>query len=140
MDQAGPQRPAFFISPLLAAKARRYEGGMTIEILKSTARLDDTEGKERFLATIGSDVEGLRAQLKPGVMIHIEQYEKETLTARYLKTDGVSYICFIVIGVSLEDARRIALASRETPGWSTADFRKSVGKALGVVMPPAILD
>ncbi len=113
---------------------------MTIEILKSTARLDDTEGKERFLATIGSDVEGLRAQLKPGAMIHIEQYEKETLTARYLKTDGVSYICFIVIGVSLEDARRIALASRETPGWSTADFRKSVGKALGVVMPPAILD
>ena len=95
---------------------------------------------ERFLATIGSDVEGLRAQLKPGAMIHIEQYEKETLTARYLKTDGVSYICFIVIGVSLEDARRIALASRETPGWSTADFRKSVGKALGGVMPPAILD
>jgi hypothetical protein len=131
---------AFFISPLLAAKTRRYEEDMTIEILKSTARLDDEDGKERFLATIGSGVEGLRAQLKPGAMIHLEQYEKETQTARYLKTDGVSYICFIVIGVSLDDARLIAIASRDRWGWSTADFRKAVGKALGVVMPPATLD
>ncbi len=131
---------AFFISPLLAAKARRYEEGMSIEILKSTARLDDEDGKERFLATIGSDVEGLRAQLKPGARVHLEQYEKETQTARYLKTDGVSYICFIVIGVTLDEARAIALASRDRWGWSTADFRKAVGKALGVVMPPATLD
>jgi hypothetical protein len=125
---------------LLVAKAPRYEEGMTIEILKSTARLDDIEGKERFLATVGSDVEGLRAQLKPGAMIHVEQYEKETQTARYLKTDGVSYVCFIVVGVSLDDARRIAIASHDAPAWTTAAFRASVGKALGVVMPPATLD
>ena len=113
---------------------------MAIEILKSTARLDDLEGIERFLDTIGVDADGLRAELKPGRMIHLEQYEKDTLTARYLKTDGVSYVCFIVIGVSLDDARRIAIASHEAPAWTTAAFREAVGLALGVVMPPATLN
>jgi len=101
---------------------------MTIEILKSTARLDDEDGKERFLATIGSDAEGLRAQLKPGRMAHLEQYEKEAQTARYLKMDGVSYVCFIVVGVSLDDARRIAIASHDIQAWSTAEFRKAVDR------------
>lgn len=113
---------------------------MTIEILKSTARLDDEEGKERFLATLGKNADGLRPQLKPGALLHLEQYEKETQTARYLKTDGAIYICFIVIGVTLEQAQDIAIASRDRWGWSTADFRKAVGKALGVEMPPATLD
>lgn len=112
---------------------------MTIEILKSTARLDDEEGKERFLATIGTDVEGLRAQLKPGNMAHLEQYEKETKTARYLKMDGETYLCFIVIGVTLEEARAIAQASHEVV-WTTLGFRNAVGRALGVVMPPPTID
>lgn len=109
---------------------------MGIEVLKAAARLDDADGIERFLASVPRG-EGLRPMLQPGRKHRVEQYDKESRTARYLLIDGVWLVCFVVSGVSLEDARAIARQIVPMVGWSTPNFHRAVERALSVSFPPA---
>ena len=109
---------------------------MGIEVLRAAARLDDAEGIERFLAGVPRS-EGLRPMLQPGRKHRLEQYDKETLTARYLLVDGVAFVCFVVTGISLEDARAIARQTDPMVEWSTPNFHGAVERALNVTFPPA---
>jgi len=111
---------------------------MGIEVLKATARLDDAEGIERFLASVPRG-EALRPMLQVGRKTRLEQYDKETNTARYLTLDGVWFVCFVVSGISLEDARAIARQTTGIVEWSTANFHAAVERALNVTFPPAPL-
>jgi hypothetical protein len=109
---------------------------MGIEVLRAAAGLDDTEGIERFLASVPRS-EGLRPMLQPGRKHRLEQYDKETRTARYLLVDGVSFVCFVVTGISLDDARAIARQTDPMVEWSTPNFHGAVERALNVAFPPA---
>ena len=107
---------------------------MAIEVLKGAARLDDAEGVERFIASVPKG-EALRSMLQPGRKHRVEQYDKETLTARYLLVDGEWFVCFVVTGISLEDARAIARQTATMVEWSTPQFHRAVERALDVTFP-----
>jgi hypothetical protein len=112
---------------------------MGLEISMAAGRLDDLEAIERFLAAMPG-AESLRLRLAPAQTAWLEQYEASTSTARYLVADGVRFACFIVAGVSLADARRIAVRTRESQDWSVEGFHATVEGALGVPIVPARRD
>jgi hypothetical protein len=109
---------------------------MAIEVLMGTARLDDAEGIERFIASTPNG-ESLRAKLRPGERDRIEHYDKAARTARYLMIDGVSFVCFVVTDISLEDARKIARQTDLMVEWSIPNFHGAVERALNVSFPKA---
>jgi hypothetical protein len=108
---------------------------MGLEIAMATGRLDDGEAIERFLAAM-PESEALRARLVPGRREWLEHYDAARATARYLVADGVGFTCFVVGGVRLEDARRIAVRTRDLKDWSTAGFHAAVEQALGIPIIP----
>jgi hypothetical protein len=109
---------------------------MAIEVLKGAARLDDAEGVERFLKDLPNG-EALRPKLQPGQKHRIEHYDKASRTARYLLIDGVWFVCFVVTGISLEDARKIARQTDLVTDWSTPNFHRAIERALDVTFPTA---
>ena len=109
---------------------------MSIEVLRAAALLDDAEGIERFLSSVPRS-EALRPMLQPGRKHRVEQYDRDTRTVRYLLIDGVWFVCFVVTGVSLEDARAIARQLNHVVEWSTPNFHGAVERALNVTFPPA---
>lgn len=110
---------------------------MTIEVLRAESRLDDPTGIDTFLASVPKG-EGLRDKLKPGQTYRAEQYDAPTLTARYLAADGVQFVCFVVVGVTLEQARAIARETHTLAEWSTRMFHRCVERALNVTFPKSI--
>ena len=98
--------------------------GMGIEVLKAAARLDDADGIEPISPASVPRGEGLRPMLQPGRKHRLEQYDKETSTARYLLVDGAWFVCFVVTGISLEDARAIARQTNPMVEWSTLNFHR----------------
>lgn len=109
---------------------------MAIEVLKGAARLDDAAGIERFIAETPRG-EALRPMLQPGRKHRVEQYDKDSLTARYLLVDGTWFVCFVVKGISLEQARAVARAIVAMVEWTTPNFHRAVEKALNVTFPAA---
>ncbi len=109
---------------------------MAIEVLIATARLDHAEGVETFIASMPKG-ESLRPMLQPGRKHCVEQYDKDTRTARFLLIDGTWFVCFVVTGISLEDARAIARQTATMVEWSTPNFHRAVERALNVTFPPA---
>ncbi len=110
---------------------------MGLDISMASGRLDDAEAMERFLAAMPG-AEGLRARLTAGRRDWLEQYDAPTSTARYLITDGIGFTCYIVVGIALEDARRIAVATRDLRDWSPRGFHAAVEQALGVPIVPTL--
>jgi hypothetical protein len=51
--------------------------------------------------------------------------------------DEVGFTCYIVSGVPLEGARRIAVHMRDLMDWSVRGFQAAVERALGVPIIPA---
>jgi hypothetical protein len=109
---------------------------MAIEVLRGAARLDDAEGIERFLKDLPNG-EALRAKLQPGEKHRLEQYDQPSRTARYLLVDGTWFVCFVVTGISLDDARKIARQTDLITDWSTEAFHAAVERALDVSFPKA---
>jgi hypothetical protein len=109
---------------------------MAIEVLMGAARLDDMAGIENFLRDLPNG-EALRDKLKPGQKHRIEHYDKPNQTARYLLIDGVWFVCFVVIGVSLDDAQKIARQTDLLVDWTTPNFHAAVERALYVGYPKA---
>ena len=107
---------------------------MGIEVLRAAARLDDTEGLERFLAEMPQP-DALRPLLQPGQTRRVEQYEAGARTARYLLNDGVWFVCFVVTDLSLEEARAIARQITTLAEWTTPNFKRALEIALNVTFP-----
>ena len=108
---------------------------MGLDIAMAAGRLDDTQAVERFLATMPR-ADGLRARLVPGRTDWLEQYDASTSTARYLIADGVGFTCYVVGGVTLDDARKIAVRTHDLRDWSPQGFHAAVEQALGVSIVP----
>jgi len=97
----------------------------------ATGRLDDAAAIDRLLAGMPG-AEALRPRLAPGRRDWLEHYDAPSLTARYLVADGVGFTCFVVGGVALADARRIAVQTRGLKDWSARGFHGAVEQALGI--------
>jgi hypothetical protein len=109
---------------------------MGLDISMASGRLDDAQAVERFLANMPG-AESLRARLIAGRREWLEQYDAPTSTARYLIADGIGFICYVVAGIALEDARRLAVGTRDLRDWSPRGFHAAVEQALGVPVVPA---
>jgi hypothetical protein len=106
---------------------------MGLEVLLAATRLDDREGVERFVREMPQG-EGLRSLLEPGRTHRAEQYDAPSQTARYLLIDGVWCVCYVVVGVSLEQARAIARQVAPLQAWTTPAFHLAVERALGIAI------
>jgi hypothetical protein len=81
--------------------------------------------------------EALRSKLVPGKRCRFEQYDNDTQSARFLAADGVSFICFVVTGITLSQARMISRQTDHMVEWTVEQFHRVVERALNVTFPKA---
>jgi hypothetical protein len=103
---------------------------MDMKILTTTARLDDQVEMREFLASIPNG-EQLAKVLEAGNPVSTRAYEDETLTARFVESDGQIVMCFRVSPITIDQAEMIELKWEGTVALSEAAFEKAVELALG---------
>ena len=102
---------------------------MDMKILTTTARLDDQVEMGEFLASIPNG-EQLAKVLEAGNPVSTRAYEDETLTARFVESDGQTVMCFKVTPITIDQAEMIELKWEGTVALSEAAFEKAVELAL----------
>jgi len=102
---------------------------MDMKILTTTARLDDQVEMREFLASIPNG-EQLAKVLEAGNPVSTRAYEDETLTARFVESDGQIVMCFRVSPITIDQAEMIELKWEGTVELSEAAFEKEVELAL----------
>jgi hypothetical protein len=101
-----------------------------------SAALPDAAAMTRFLAAI-PDGDRLASLLQLGRPVNSRAYDDDTETARYVVSDGADVKCFVVTGVTIDQAEMIAAACLTLPAWEEAAFREAVEVALGPTFDPA---
>jgi len=99
-------------------------------ILSALARLNDAAAMSELLAPM-RDRAALKRKLRPGFCGHKYIYDLNSRIARYLLTNGEIVACYSVTGVSLEEAKTIAIACEDLGEWSMRTFQAAVVSALG---------
>ena len=99
-------------------------------ILSALARLNDAAAMSEILAPMRNKA-SLKRKLRPGFCGHKYTYDLNTRIARYLLTNGEIVACYSVTGVSLEEAKAIAVACEYLGEWSIRTFQATVVHALG---------
>jgi hypothetical protein len=105
-------------------------------ILSALARLNDAAAVNRLLAPMRNSAT-LKRKLRPGFCGHKYAYDLNTRIARFLLTNGEIVVCYSVTGVSLEEAKTIAIACEHLGEWSMRTFQAAVIGALGAQGRPA---
>jgi hypothetical protein len=100
-----------------------------------SAALDDADAMKCFLAAI-PEGERLASLLERGRPIDSRAYDDDTEIARYVVSDGSIVKCFVVTGVTIDQAEMIAAACLTIPAWNEPAFRETVEVALGPTFDP----
>jgi hypothetical protein len=98
-------------------------------ILSALARLNDAAAVNQLLAPMRNRAT-LKRKLRPGFCGHKYTYDLNTRIARFLLTNGEIVACYSVTGVSLEEAKSIAIACEHLGVWSMRTFQAAVVGAL----------
>jgi hypothetical protein len=109
---------------------------MATRITTTTARLGDGAEMARFLAPIpNSDrLAEVLADRKP---ISTRAYEDEAECARFVESDGINVVCFMVTGITIDQAEMIEAAWEGICALDEGAFRATVEKALAIQLTPA---
>jgi hypothetical protein len=99
-------------------------------ILSALARLNDAAAVNQLLAPMRNRAT-LKRKLRPGFCGHKYTYDLNARIARFLLTNGEIVACYSVTGVSLEEAKTIAIACEHLGEWSMRTFQAAVVSALG---------
>jgi len=101
-----------------------------MEIVTTTARLDDDAEMAKFLAPIPNR-EQLARVLEDKKPISTRAYEDETWTARFVESDGKKVMCFTVAPITIDQAEMIEMRWEGNVALSETAFAKAVEQALG---------
>ena len=101
-----------------------------MDIVTTTARLDNHEEMTKFLAAI-PDSEELAKILDAGKPLSTRAYEDETWTARFVESDGKTVMCFKIGPVTIDQAEMIELQWERNVALSETAFKKTIEQALG---------
>ena len=98
-------------------------------ISSALARLGDAAALSDLLAPL-RDGAALKRKLRLGFCGRKYTYDAEKRIARCLLTNGEIVACYSVTEVSLDEAKRIAVACEELREWSIGTFQAAVARAL----------
>lgn len=90
----------------------------------------------QFLASI-PDGEELSKVLQHGKSVATRAYDDETLTARFVASDGRTVKCYAVTDITIDQAEMIAAAAPDIFMFDEAEFRNAVALCLGPTFDPA---
>jgi hypothetical protein len=94
-------------------------------ISMAAAKLMDAVAVERLVAA-SPDAHRLRPLLKPGFAGAIDGYHAPTRTARYVRADGDLVVCFVLSGVSQQEAMAVGDALENVRHLDYAAFEAAV--------------
>lgn len=103
---------------------------MDAEIETISARLDDVADMTRFLASV-PDAQELAKVLDDRKPVSTRAYEDETLTARFVESDGRTVMCFKIAPVTIDQAEMIEMQWERNIALSETAFKRAVEQALG---------
>ncbi|MDP9007244.1 MAG: hypothetical protein M3N91_00790 [Pseudomonadota bacterium] len=103
--------------------------GDELEILVSTARLEDPGAMASFLASI-PDSAALAALLRSEQPLNTRAYDDENQTARFVISDGTTATCSAVFDITIDQAEMITIECEKSDSWSGAAFRDAAARAL----------
>lgn len=98
-------------------------------IITTTARLDDPGSMARFLAPIPNG-DRLAKLLEDRTPVSTRAYEDETLTARFVESDGRTVMCFMVPDITIDQAEMITSEWEGICSLSETAFKEAVERAL----------
>ena|ERR1700678_1287768 len=103
---------------------------MARRIQTASARLDDESAMAIFLAPIPNS-EQLAAVLANNAPVSTRAYDDETMTARFVESDGTIAKCFTVADITIDQAEMIEIECEAAGLWEDAAFEDAVARALG---------
>jgi len=103
---------------------------MPTKLLCSEIPLTDSATLDAMTEAMPDGAE-LRGRLRRGYRGIAHRYYAETRTAFTIVADGTTAQCFEIVGLTPEQAKRIAEACDEIEEWSVETFRAIVEEALG---------
>ena len=98
-------------------------------IVTTTAHLDDRVEMAKFLAPIPNG-EQLAKVLENRTPVSTRAYEDETLTARFVESDGKVVVCFKVPDITIDQAEMITAEWEGICSLNEAAFKEAVERAL----------
>ena len=100
-------------------------------ILTAYARFDDPPAVDKLLESI-SNADELRETLQSGRPMRARNWDRETRTARFIVSDGVTVGCYTVTEITAKQAARIASEVESIPTLASDKFCSIVQRALGI--------
>jgi hypothetical protein len=104
---------------------------MSSAIVTTKARLDDAAEMAKFLLPIPNAGE-LAKVLEGRNPVSTRAYEDETMTARFVESDGNVVMCFSVIDITIDQAEMIEAEWEAICALDEAAFKKTAERVLAV--------
>jgi hypothetical protein len=102
---------------------------MNSAIVTTKARLDDAAEMANFLLPI-PNAEQLAIVLEVRKPVSTRAYEDETMTARFVESDGNVVMCFTISGITIDQAEMIEVEWEAICALDEAAFRKTAERIL----------
>jgi hypothetical protein len=102
---------------------------MNSAIVTTEARLDDAAEMAKFLLPIPNAGQ-LAIVLEGRKPVSTRAYEDETLTARFVESDGNVVMCFTISGITIDQAEMIEVEWEAICALDEAAFRKTAERVL----------
>jgi hypothetical protein len=100
-------------------------------ILTAYARFDDPSAVNKLLEPI-RNADDLRETLKSGQPLRARIWDRETRTARFIVSDGLTVGCYTVTEVTAKEAARIGSECESVATLGSNEFCSIVQRALGI--------
>lgn len=104
---------------------------MSSTIVTTTAHLDDATEMARFLSPIPNG-EQLAKVLEGREPVSTRAYEDESMTARFVESDGNRVMCFTVADITIDQAEMIEAEWEGVCALDETAFHNAVERALRV--------
>ena len=100
-------------------------------ILTAYARFDDPPAVNKLLESI-RNADEIRETLKSGRPLRARNWDRETRTARFIVSDGVTVGCYTVTEITAKQAARIGSECDSVVTLGSDKFCSIVQRALGI--------
>lgn len=101
-----------------------------LQILVSSACLEDREAMASFLASIPDSAE-LAVLLRSEQPLNTRAYDDEHRIARFVVSDGTIATCCAVLDITIDEAELITIECEQSDAWSVQAFKDAAVRALG---------
>ena len=102
---------------------------MDRKIIESHAKIDDDSQMGVFLAPI-PNADNLETLLMERQAVSTRTYDDDAMTARFVRSNGITVVCYTVEDVTIDEGEMIAAQCELLDDWSVESFSQAVHAAL----------